>query len=60
MLIISEVGSPEYYELRAIEEIHAARSMRQEMNNLLPGEGSEYHAHITKAIQLLLLARLSV
>jgi len=59
MKIVSEQGSPEYYELRAIEEIYAARDIRI---RIAPGPGPfanhfSYDAHIIKAIQLLLLAR---
>ena len=64
MAIISDVGSPEFYELRAIEEIHNARSIRQNMDtDPSGGDGFRlgcYHQHINKAIQLLLLARLNV
>ena len=56
MSIISEVDSCEYYELRAIEEIHAARSIRIDITP----ETDEYHQHIITAIRLLLLARTSV
>lgn len=58
MAIISDVGSPEFYELRAIEEIHVARLLRPTIPNCDNEHG--YHAHINKAIQLLLLARLNV
>lgn len=62
MAIISDQGSPEYYELRAIEEIHAARNIRKNMQtDPSGGDGYRsltYHRHIVKAIQLLLLARL--
>jgi len=43
--IITDVGSREYYEHRAMEAIHAAR------------EG-DYDAHMLTAIRLLLLARI--
>lgn len=62
MQIISDVGSAEYYELRAIEEIHAARSIRQDMETGSNGsyENDTYIDHIVKAIQLLILSRLNV
>ena len=58
MAIISDVGSVEFYEHRAIEEIRAAQVLRP----TIPDRDNEhgYHGHINKAIQLLLLARLNV
>jgi len=55
MSIISDVGSAEFYEHRAIEEIRAASVSRTSIE-----DGARYWSHICKAIQLLLLARLSV
>ena len=60
MAIISDVGSVEFYEHRAIEEIRAAQVLRNEYLTERVGEDDVYHQHINKAIQLLLLARLSV
>jgi hypothetical protein len=65
MAIISDVGSAEFYELRAIEEIHAARDMRISILEDRKFDGNEYSdarywQHIVKAIQLLLLAKLNV
>ena len=54
MSIISEVGSVEYYECRAIEEIRTAQSIRTHIGTDL----GDYHQALIKAIQLLLLARL--
>lgn len=64
MQIVSEVGSPEYYELRAIEEVQAARYHRQciETDRKFDGNAhsdARYHEHITKAIQLIVLAGLN-
>jgi hypothetical protein len=62
MAIISDVGSVEFYEHRAIEEITEAQVLRVN----IPHNSADttaiplYHQHINKAIQLLLLARLSV
>ena len=53
MKIIADQGSPEYYELRAIEEIHMARSIRTYYYTT-----GGYAIHILKAIQLLILAQL--
>lgn len=61
MQIVADQGSPEYYELRAIEEIHAARVIRQSITfKTHDPEEPQYHQHINKAIQLLILARLNV
>jgi len=67
MAIISDVGSVEFYEHRAIEEIRAAQVLRNviasnEAKGLVALEPTVdvYHQHMNKAIQLLLLARLSV
>lgn len=61
MAIISDVGSVEFYEHRAIEEIHEAQSIRNIMvTDSIADDTEQYHQHINKAIQLLLLARLSV
>ena len=62
MSIISDVGSVEFYEHRAIEEITEAQVLRtgMKMEATLPFVEDEYHQRINKAIQLLLLARLSV
>ncbi|KKN32660.1 hypothetical protein LCGC14_0811520 [marine sediment metagenome] len=63
MKVISEQGSPEYYELRAIEEIHAARSIRNHIGQDPSGGDAYrkmgYHKHMIKAIQLLILAWLN-
>lgn len=63
MAIISDVGSAEFYEHRAIEEIRAAQVLRQHIDaDPDGGDGFRlgcYHQHINKAIQLLLLARLN-
>ena len=64
MKIVSDVGSNEYYELRAIEEVQAARYHRQAIEQDRKFDGNaysdaRYHEHITKAIQLLVLARLN-
>jgi hypothetical protein len=65
MAIISDVGSVEFYEHRAIEEITEAQVLR--INIIDPDTcltasraTDDYHQHINKAIQLLLLARLNV
>lgn len=58
MKIVSEVGSREYYELRAIEEIHAARVLRSEPEVTFVTPRC-YQQHINKALQLLALAALT-
>jgi len=62
MAIVSDVGSCEYYEYRAIEEIHAASLHRISILEDRKFDGNEhsdarYSEHMNKAIQLLLLAR---
>lgn len=61
MQIIAEVRSPEYYELRAIEEVHAARAIRYPYDNerMSAPDIHGYEQHIIKAIQLLVLAGLT-
>lgn len=54
MSIVADQGSSEYYELRAIEEIHAARAIRIDMP-----DDDIYSRHLIKAMQLLILARLN-